>query len=117
MMIRLRIKAEKYPPNKTKTGNVLTKTREPREMYPVAQMRKMQRIKDSINGSGVNAIKMPNVVATPLPPLRLRKMECMWPRIRATPDRVMKKKDWLIARAISIGIYPLAMSRIKVITP
>ncbi len=75
--------------NKSRSrGKRVAKVKEPTETNPVkntASKKKLRAIKD---GRGAKIKKVPMVVATPLPPLNLRKIEYMWPKTakKATPE-------------------------------
>ena len=72
--------------------------------------------KITTKASGTSAATTPAPVATPLPPLPLRKMENMWPTTGAAAMTIaaqgLKKFT-----AITAGMNPLSMSQASTTTP
>lgn len=92
-------------------------TIEATETYLKMAKTKSQIIKSINRMLGERAIITPAAVATPFPPVKLRKIDQLCPEIAASPVRTKSKSFSPIALAIKIGITPLLISATRTTRP
>jgi hypothetical protein len=111
------IKLSSFPKAHRISGKITNPTPTARPEFLVNKNIINITINTILNSSGVSASRTPRVVATPLPPLNLRKRDQLCPDITANPTGNIHSIDSPSHLAIKIARLPFAISNRRTVIP